>query len=184
MHTASFFKVIFVILLLYLLRSFGFIFARVAFLFWLFNWVIEAITIFLLYNFLLLLSILNYICHVMFTYDMNNCSALNIIIGNSKFILEFFTHKEKALLIDRYTLLVVNHCLHFLNGITKLDIICRSLAGKSLDCNLYTFRFLFFSLRLLIILHASLSHWCFNCGLHLLILLLNINVILPSSFLF
>jgi hypothetical protein len=64
---------------------------------------------------------------------MESRLLLDIVVGQSAAILELLTSKDKALLVRRNTLLVLNLGLDIVDGIGRLNLQGDSLSGESLD---------------------------------------------------
>jgi len=63
---------------------------------------------------------------------------LNIVITQSAAVFKLFTSKNKALLIRWNTFLILNLCLHIIDGIGWFDIQSDSLTGQSLHKDLHS----------------------------------------------
>jgi len=69
--------------------------------------------------------------------EMERRLLLNIVIGKSATVFKLFTSKNKALLVGRDTLLVLNLGLHVVNGVRRLNLQGDCLPGKGLDKDLH-----------------------------------------------
>jgi hypothetical protein len=70
--------------------------------------------------------------------EMKGALLLNVVVRQSTTILELLASKDKALLVGRDTLLVLNLALHVVDGVARLDLECDRLSGQSLDEDLHT----------------------------------------------
>ena len=58
---------------------------------------------------------------------------LNVIVGESATVFQLFTGKDQTLLLRRDTLLVMDLCLHILNGVTRLHPHCDGFTSERLN---------------------------------------------------
>ena len=76
---------------------------------------------------------------------------LNVVVRESATVLELLSSEDKALLIGRDALLVLDLGLHVVNSVRRLDLESDGLASQSLDENLHVECFLVVSFLLIII---------------------------------
>ena len=63
---------------------------------------------------------------------------LNVIIRKGATVLELFPGKDKALLVGRNALFILNLSLHIVDRVRGLDFQCDCFARKGLDKDLHT----------------------------------------------
>ena len=69
---------------------------------------------------------------------MKSGFLLNIVVGESSSIFKLLAGENESLLIGGNSFLVLDLCLHILNGVGWLNVESDGLSGKSLDEDLHT----------------------------------------------
>ena len=119
---------------------------------------------------------------------MESRLLLNIVVRQSPSILQLFASEDQSLLIGRDAFLVLDLCLHIINGVRWLNLQCNCLASKGLNKNLHSSsqsqhqverRFL---LNVVIRQRPSCNATsnCFTVSIHLLSMMASAELIPPS----
>ena len=70
--------------------------------------------------------------------EMESGLLLDVVVGEGATVLELLSSEDEALLIRGNTLLVLDLCLHVVNGVRGLDLEGDGLAGEGLDEDLHS----------------------------------------------